>query len=392
MADHSKPLLTSTYTNFLAELDGRLDDLALGLNPSYVTATNVPTNSVRWNGGSSKWEKYNGSSWADLAATYAISISGNAGTVTNGVVTSGSYSNPSWLTSLAGSKISGDIAGNAGTATRLATARAINGVNFDGTAGISINLNNSLTFNNGGSGAGSGATFNGSGGATISYNTIGAPSTTGANASGTWGINISGNAATATTATTCSRVEATATGTNSAEILRGNMADNDQFRILVGGTATNSGYVELATADDGTEPIYVRQYTGVFASVTRTLTLLDGSGNTTVPGSFTASGNVTAYSDETLKRDWAAIGSDFVARLAQTRAGTYTRIDSGERQAGSSAQDWQRLLPEVVSSTADGTLSLAYGNAALVSAIELAKAVVTLQARVAHLEAKLIGE
>jgi hypothetical protein len=62
------------------------------------------------------------------------------------------------------------------------------------------------------------------------------------------------------------------------------MADNDQFRILVGGTATNAGYAEIATADDGTEPIYVRQYTGVFSSLTRTATLLDGSGNTSFPG------------------------------------------------------------------------------------------------------------
>lgn len=67
------------------------------------------------------------------------------------------------------------------------------------------------------------------------------------------------------------------------------MADNDQFRILVGGTASNAGYVEIATADDGSEPIYVRQYTGVFANLSRTATLLDGSGNTSFPGTVTAS-------------------------------------------------------------------------------------------------------
>jgi hypothetical protein len=66
------------------------------------------------------------------------------------------------------------------------------------------------------------------------------------------------------------------------------MADNDYFRILIGGTASNAGYVEIATADDGTEPIYVRQYTGVFANLVRTATLLDSSGNTTFPGSVTA--------------------------------------------------------------------------------------------------------
>ena len=43
------------------------------------------------------------------------SISGNAVTVTNGVYTTGSYSDPSWITSLAGSKITGNISGQAGS-------------------------------------------------------------------------------------------------------------------------------------------------------------------------------------------------------------------------------------------------------------------------------------
>jgi hypothetical protein len=65
------------------------------------------------------------------------------------------------------------------------------------------------------------------------------------------------------------------------------MAGNDQFRILIGG-ASDAGYVEIATADNGTEPIYVRQYTGTFNSLTRTATLLDASGNTSFPGTLTA--------------------------------------------------------------------------------------------------------
>jgi len=45
---------------------------------------------------------------ANLTVTNTItgSVSGNAGTVTNGVYTNGSYANPSWITSLAWSKIS----------------------------------------------------------------------------------------------------------------------------------------------------------------------------------------------------------------------------------------------------------------------------------------------
>lgn len=44
-------------------------------------------------------------------------ISGQAGSVANGVYTTGSYADPSWITSLAGSKISGNISGNASNIT-----------------------------------------------------------------------------------------------------------------------------------------------------------------------------------------------------------------------------------------------------------------------------------
>ena len=100
----------------------------------------------------------------------------------------------------------------------------------------------------------------------------------------------SGNFAAGTiTATLNGAVNRTVTGTNNAELVRGNMADNDYFRILVGGTASDGGFVEFATADNATEPIYVRQYSGVFSSLQRTATLLDGSGNTSFPGTLTAS-------------------------------------------------------------------------------------------------------
>ena len=52
-----------------------------------------------------------------FSSTITGSVSGNAGTVTNGVYTSGSYADPSWITSLAGSKVSGNIAGNAANVT-----------------------------------------------------------------------------------------------------------------------------------------------------------------------------------------------------------------------------------------------------------------------------------
>ena len=75
-----------------------------------------------------------------------------------------------------------------------------------------------------------------------------------------------------------------------AAVLSGTIAGNDFYRIMGGATANESGYLEIATADDGNEPIYVRQYTnpGIFTALVRTATLLDAAGDTSFPGTVTA--------------------------------------------------------------------------------------------------------
>jgi hypothetical protein len=107
------------------------------------------------------------------------------------------------------------------------------------------------------------------------------------------------------------------------------MADNDQARILVGGTATNAGYLEIATADDGTEPIYVRQYTGVFSSLTRTLTLLDGSGNSNFPGHIQTNANGIKW-DESGVRSWNMFPtSGYLAITSGDGAGYFSSTMTG---------------------------------------------------------------
>lgn len=79
--------------------------------------------------------------------------------------------------------------------------------------------------------------------------------------------------------------QASTTGTRQVRFQGG---DNDYGRIAFGGTASTAGWMEIASCDDGNEPIYARQYTGVFTTIKRTATLLDASGNTIFPGTVTA--------------------------------------------------------------------------------------------------------
>jgi len=84
----------------------------------------------------------------------------------------------------------------------------------------------------------------------------------------------------------------TITGSNTFQLIRSNVADNDFFRVVVGGTGVDQGYVSFDTGDGGNEPIYFRQYNG--ANIQRTLTLLDSAGNTLLPGNLSTSANVTS--------------------------------------------------------------------------------------------------
>jgi hypothetical protein len=103
------------------------------------------------------------------------------------------------------------------------------------------------------------------------------------------------------------------------------------------------------------------------------------SGNLAVGGSITATGNVTAYSDERLKKNWQNISNDFIEQLATVLSGSFERTDTNETQIGVGAQSLQKILPQAVLENQDGLLSVAYGNAALVACVELAKRVVALE-------------
>jgi hypothetical protein len=149
------------------------------------------------------------------------------------------------------------------------------------------------------------------------------------------GVSIDGNAATAT------EVSRTVGAGSEANLLSATIADNDYFRLRVGGVS-NSGFVEIATADDAAEPIHVRQYSGTFATLTRTATLLDGSGNTSFPGTVTAptfsgalSGNASTVTNGVYTTGDQTIGGSktFSANITNSSAADWYMYGFGARGA-----------------------------------------------------------
>lgn len=100
-----------------------------------------------------------------------------------------------------------------------------------------------------------------------------------------------------------------------------------------------------------------------------------------VSGNFTATGNVTAYSDARLKENIETI-SGALEKVAAMRGVTYTRKDTGAKGVGVLAQEMREIIPEVVLDNGEH-LSVSYGNLVGV----LIEAVKELSARVRKLEA-----
>ena len=79
-------------------------------------------------------------------------------------------------------------------------------------------------------------------------------------------------------------------------------------------------------------------------------------------GHFTATGNITAYSDITLKKNIEVI-PNALDKVLQLRGVTFDRKDiETSRQLGVIAQEVEKVCPEVVSTNEDGIKSVAYGN------------------------------
>ena len=155
------------------------------------------------------------------------------------------------------------------------------------------------------------------------------------------------------------------------------LVSGTNIKTINGSTLLGSGDLAVSAAPAGSTTQVQYNNDGAFA----------GSANLTFNGTnLTCGGTVTANSDESLKINWRGYSDDFVEQLAQIKHGTYDRIDVELTQDGVSAQSLQKLLPNSVLKNEDGILSVAYGNAAMVSVIKLAERLLAAESRIQQLE------
>ena len=88
-------------------------------------------------------------------------------------------------------------------------------------------------------------------------------------------------------------------------------------------------------------------------------------------GVLTTNGDQVISSDATLKTNLKDV-TYTIEDIAKTRAVTFDWKDGRGKSAGSIAQDWKPLIPELVHGE-EGNMTLAYGQIALVNTILLAK-------------------
>jgi hypothetical protein len=112
----------------------------------------------------------------------------------------------------------------------------------------------------------------------------------------------------------------------------------------------------------------------VYATVSNEIGFLDQAGNwvlrcltgnSYLTGTFTASGDVVAYSDARIKTNVQTI-DNALEKVTSLRGVTYNRtdVDDKSEKIGVIAQEIQKVIPQVVNEGDDGMLGVSYGNLA----------------------------
>lgn len=148
---------------------------------------------------------------------------------------------------------------------------------------------------------------------------------------------------------------------DSTQFLRSDIAD-----IMTAGSLTFNDNIELYFGTGNDASFWcngVHMYTDLGAGIgnwyirdgTTTRFTFDDAGD------FTATGNVTAYSDKRLKTNIEVI-DDALSKVCNLSGYTFDRTDIDAKQTGVIAQEVQAVLPEAVVEDEEGMLSVNYGS------------------------------
>ena len=182
-------------------------------------------------------------------------------------------------------------------------------------------------------------------GLTIGNGTLTVSAGGGLSGSGTFGANATSNSTiTISHADTSSAANLTASGR----------------RYVTGLTFDAYGHVTGYTT--GTETVVNTDTNTTYSagnglSLTGTTFAMSGS----FTGNFTATGDITAYSDDRLKTNVKTI-EGALGKVAKVRGVTFDRIEDGSTSTGVVAQELAAVLPEAVKTDENGMHHVAYGN------------------------------
>ncbi len=277
--------------------------------------------------------------------TLTANVTGNAGTVTNGVYTNGSYANPSWITSLASSKITGTFA--AASITGLATSATTDTTNASNITSGTLSASRLPT-------SGVTATSTGSASSTtrLTIDTYGRITSANSVAIAISSSAVSGLATSATTDTT-----------NAGNITSGTLALARLPSIPAGSItglatsattdATNASNISSGTLSSARLPFTMNQSVGT-ANDVRFNSLGVGTAASGTAGEIRATNEITAYySDERLKTNLGNI-ENALNKVTSLNGFYYEPNETAQalgyevkRQVGVSAQEVYKVLPEV---------------------------------------------
>ena len=406
VADFQNPKITQNYATLLQSIRDLVYSQALMHDGT--GAVNMPTGGIRYSSTNKKWERFNGTAWVENSSSYNMNV-----TLLNGYgSSSASVANTHVLRDSAGSifvqyvnmtsamvasGVTGLICKGGDDYLRTAPATAVKSfLSYSGaevaTAVLDrtkdIGIAQHLRWQMYGNGhvmidASSGLSPTGSTINKVNSSTawvVDHISLMGWNGSATYGVRVDTSRYSESTNPAAGRVQ-----------LNGLTVGSSGSFGSISVRGTTNGYAGVRFDDVGGVFMDSGTVAGYYQeSPAKWLWQYNRSNSIfSTEGSIQASGNVTAYSDERLKKDWKPLGVDFVEKWAALKHGIYTRVDSGDISVGIGAQSLQKFLPEAITETPDGTLAVNYGGAVAVASIEVAKRVLDLEQQVKALMEKL---